>query len=266
LAAAAVWMNLLGAGAVAGAVRSAATAEPPATLDGTSWRLVRLPPIDAAPFAENDARRLDLSFEDGSVRGFTRCNQIGGKYALDGNRLVLGVIAMSGKPCDDDELTRLELAFAERFHHELAIAIEGGQLRLTAPDGGVIELVAIAPPSLEEIAWVVTGFEDGSRNLVSPPAGASMPLSFADGEVTTHGGCNMLRAGYAIVGSRINIGTGFGLGGTSSRVCPAEGVMEREQQFFTALKRAGFWRVRGDVLDLFSEDGEQVVTARRRGR
>jgi len=235
-------------------------------LDGTYWRLVRLPSIEAAPFAENDSRRLDLSFKDGRVRGLTRCNQIGGTYTLDGDRLVLGMIGLTRKRCDDDELEQLELAFAERFRHELTVRIEGRQLRLASPEGGVIELVAIAPPALEGIAWEVTGFDDGSRSLASPLPGTSIPLSFEEGQLRTHGGCNMLRTGYAIVGSRINIGTGFGLGGTTTRVCPAEGVMEREQQFFAALERAVSWRVDGDVLDLLSEDGEQVITARRRGR
>jgi heat shock protein HslJ len=94
---------------------------------------------------------------------------------------------------------------------------------------------------------------------IEGPIGTALTLSFRDGAVVGHSGCNTYRAGYTRDGSRLTIGPAA----ATRKACAAEGVMGQEQQFLAALQSATTWAIRGDVLDLHRADGARALTARR---
>ena len=111
-------------------------ARPPdtAVLAARDWRLEAL-----------DGKRVDsdappvLRFQaDGSLGGFAGCNTFSGAYALDGDRIRIGEIAVTRRACDDDDGS-LENAFLDalgdaatvrRLGPRIALLDAGGESRL----------------------------------------------------------------------------------------------------------------------------------------
>jgi heat shock protein HslJ len=231
----------------------------PAALDGPLWQLTRLRGQDAQALAGLPTG-VTVRFEAGQVQGFGGCNQFAGGYTIEGDRLTLPPLAGTMMACAPP-LMAIETAFMGAFTGVLRYRVAEGRLTLTAESETDPKLVfaAAPPPRFEGIAWEVTGFNNGRQAVVSPLVGTTLTVSFQDGSVAGHAGCNSFRATYTREGNRLVVGPAA----TTRRNCDGEGVMEQERQFLDALASATTWAIDRDMLDLHRADDERVLLARR---
>lgn len=252
---------LMGAPLAAQSATDQRTAVPAAaasvTIEGPTWRLTSLSgqgqdALAAAP------RGVTARFEAGRLEGFSGCNQYAGTYEIHGDRVTIGPLAGTMMACAEPVMAT-EAAFKRALTGTPRYAIANDRLTLTSDSGATLVFQAEPPPTLEGVTWEVTGFNNGRQAVVSPLIGTTLTLSFRDGAVVGHGGCNTYRAGYTRDGNRVSIGPAA----TTRKVCAGKGVMEQEQQFLAALESATSWTIGGDVLDMHRADGERALMARR---
>ena len=233
-----------------------------ATIEGPLWRLTRLRGQDQKALAGLPTD-VTVRFEAGQLQGFDGCNQLVGSYTLDRDRVTLGPLAGTMMACPPPVMA-VETAFRDAFTGALRFSVAQGRLTLAAESDTDPTLVfaAAPPPRLEGIAWEVTGFNNGRQAVVSPLTGTTLTVSFQDGSVVGHAGCNSFRATYTREGTRLAVGPAA----TTRMRCDGEGVMEQERQFLAAIESATRWAIDRDMLDLHRADGERVLFARRGGK
>jgi heat shock protein HslJ len=245
-------------------VASGAEASPAAgaALEGPLWRLTHLRGQDAQALAGLPTG-ITVRFEAGQVQGFGGCNQFAGGYTTEGDRLTLPPLAGTMMACAPP-LMAIETAFMGAFAGALRYTVAEGRLTLTtdAETDPKLVFVAAPPPRLEGIAWEVTGFNNGRQAVVSPLIGTTLTVSFQDGSVVGHAGCNSFRATYTREGNRLAVGPTA----TTRMRCDGKGVMEQERQFLAAIESATRWAIDRDMLDLHRADGERVLLARQGGK
>lgn len=118
----------------------AADAVDRAPLIGTEWRLVELERSPAPLGAENRPATLMLSAEGRRAGGFGGCNRFVGTYALKGDSLRLGPLAMTRMACAQGN--ELEVRFTQRLDRVRTYRISGRGLELMAGDSVVARLMA----------------------------------------------------------------------------------------------------------------------------
>ncbi len=127
----------------------------------------------------------------------------------------------------------------------------------------------IAPPvppiisdPLAGTRWTVVNINNGSDAVVTLLEGTNISLDFGvnqAGQVSGRGGCNTFFANYFAGDSVISVSQ---LGSTSLMCTDPAGVMEQEQQFFTALQSATSFQINGNQLELRGANGIAVVATR----
>ncbi len=228
---------------------------PAQPLEGTTWRLTS-PGALAADATGAKAGPLTVRFQDGRASGFSGCNRFTGGFTRTGDTLTVGPLAGTMIACPEPRMA-LEKGFLDALSGAHRVAIAGDRLTLTPASGAPLVFEAEPPPTLEGVAWKITGFNNGRQAVVSPLNGTSLTLTFADGKVLGSAGCNTFRASYTADGNRLSIGPAA----TTRKACPADGVMEQERQFLAALKTAQTWTVESGKLDVHRADGERVLWA-----
>ena len=107
--------------------------QPPADdpLDGTSWELYafrKSSPIEGTEFT--------TSFEAGQVSGSGGCNQYGGSYIVEGNRLTIAEMYSTEMACLEPEgLMEQEAYLLEFLGSAVTYSIDTGRLLILRPDG-----------------------------------------------------------------------------------------------------------------------------------
>ena len=133
--------SLLGVAALIAALFAACagTPVPPAALLETYWRPVE---IDGKPVPLHAGTRemhLVLAKEGGRLRGYAGCNNLAGGYALEGEALSFGRMAVTRRACIGDGANELETAFlaaleATASYRIVALSLElrdkAGKLRM----------------------------------------------------------------------------------------------------------------------------------------
>jgi heat shock protein HslJ len=239
---------------------TASPEDPPrAALEGRDWRLVSLRGQDEEALARLP-HAVTLRFEGGRVQGFGGCNTLAGSYGVEGDRVTLGTLAGTLMACAPAVMA-VETALKEALAGTLRFEVAGDRLTLASGSDGEPGLAfeAAPPPRLEGVAWEVTGFNNGRQAVVSPRVGTRISLSFQDGSLVGHAGCNSFRASYTLEGERLSVGRAA----ATRKLCPEEGVMEQERELLAALESATTWTIdlRG-MLDVHRADGERVLIAR----
>jgi len=232
----------------------------PRALEGAIWRLMSLSGAAPAELAAA-TRPITVRFQSGHVDGFSGCNQFAGSYAIDGDRVKIGALAGTMMACPQ-AAAALEDAFKNAFSGTLGYALAAEGLTLTAESGATLAFRAEPAPSLAGSIWEVAGFNNGRHAVVSPVAGTVLTLSFENGSVRGHAGCNSFRAPYRADGDRITIGHAA----TTRMACASKAVMDQEREFLAALESTTLWSVRAGVLDMHRADGERVVTGKASAR
>ena len=103
-------------------------------LDGTSWELYafrKSSPIEGTEFTAR--------FEAGQVSGSGGCNQYGGSYAVEGNRLTISELYSTEMACLEPEgLMEQEAYLLEFLGSAVTFSIDAGRLIILRPDGEVL--------------------------------------------------------------------------------------------------------------------------------
>ena len=118
-------------------------ADPDRPLEGTRWQVDSIiagpgPEGSVSSFPGEDAFLL---FEDGSMEGFTGCNDLSGTYELDGNQLRFVEVVQTDVACERAVMAGEEAVVAV-VTSTVTVEIEAGRLWLTAEDGSGLGLVA----------------------------------------------------------------------------------------------------------------------------
>jgi heat shock protein HslJ len=107
-------------------------------LDGTSWTLTAYRKTRPIP-----GTMIDITFEDGELRGSAGCNSYFGSYEVSGSTITVGDVAMTEMACMEPE------GVMEQETEVLAILtagetfqIDDGQLQIFRPDGEALTFVA----------------------------------------------------------------------------------------------------------------------------
>ena len=174
-----------GGGAPPGASNPPGAGDGPVTTDGRSFLSTTITGRALVP-----GSRVRLSFEDGRIGASAGCNSMGGSYAVDGGRLVVGALAMTEMGCDPALMD--QDAWLGGFLDGAFVTLAGDMLTL-AKDGVTLTLLdrEVADPDrpLVVTRWIVDGLVSGDA-VSSVPAGVVATLVFADGEVAVEAGCN----------------------------------------------------------------------------
>jgi len=232
-----------------------ATPAPAARIDGPTWNLVGLPGHDSSALG-GAKRPVTARFEAGRISGFSGCNRFMGGYTVDRDKLVIGTLAGTMMACPEPEMA-LERAVHGALTGTFRYAISADRLTLT-PESGAPLVFQMAPePRLEGVTWKVTGFNNGRQAVVGTLSGTKLTLSFQDGMVQGHSGCNTFRATFRRDGDHLVIGPTA----ATRMTCAGDGVMQQEREFLAALETATLWTVQDGMLDMHRADGERVLTA-----
>ncbi|MGH2543430.1 MAG: META domain-containing protein, partial [Ardenticatenaceae bacterium] len=161
---------------------------PSPELASTAWQLVSLngePPIGDKP--------LTVAFEsEGTVVGEAGCNQFGGSYTLDGNRLVVGRLVATRMACSEPQgVMQQEGAYLDALENAATYQMTNGRLELLDAAGEttlVFESSEGASPATPESEATATadasGMDNGAERVEFAPGGTSTVL---EGELTPQG-------------------------------------------------------------------------------
>ena len=126
---------------LAGIMLSACSGGTSASLTGT-WELVSYgSPASPTPAAAE----VDTSVifdEDGTISGNVGCNDFGGDYKVDGNKITFGPISSTLMMCADTAVGDQETAVLKTLTETVTFVIEGDALTLTSADGSSVIVLA----------------------------------------------------------------------------------------------------------------------------
>lgn len=235
-----------------------AIGQAPSTIEGVSWRLVRISKLD--PVAFDQSPRAIVRFDGGRLRGFSGCNRFTGSYTLAGDRLDIGNQTHTVNSCSDpavDVEQMLKRAFTMKVRYQIA----DGVLTMVSDTGITLGFEAQpAANTLADVEWMVVELNDGRNEFVKPAAGTTQSFSFrGDGALVGNSGCNLFKAPYQRDGERLAIEAAV----ATHRACKEMNVMPREGALLGALAATKSWTLRGELLDLFLADGQRALTAER---
>lgn len=215
-----------------------------------------------------------MRFDGADLRAALGCNQLGARYELDGDRLVVDEVSMTEMGCEPERNAQ-DAWFVDLLTARPTVEVDGDRLTLTA-GRTVVVLVdrEVAEPDRDLVGttWEVDGFADG----LGPDDAA---MSFAvdqpgvvrlleDGFVTGGDGCNGF--GHGAPEADAQVGLQYELDGDRVRfvgnpphtlvACPAD-LEEYVDRFWAALSGTATWSIDADRLTLVGADG-RVVTFR----
>lgn len=106
--------------------------------------------------------------------------------------------------------------------------------------------------ALANTAWRLDSISEAGAT-VPVVEGAAITLKFgADSRAGGSGGCNSYGGQYRVEGESLS----FSRIASTRRACADQGAMEQEGRYFRALESAGRFRLSGDRLTIFYNDGE----------
>jgi heat shock protein HslJ len=226
------------------------------TLTGTSWVLVASGDPNA-PQTVPTGTVITAEFSpDGFMTGLSGCNQYNVTYALQGDQVTMGPIAITQMTCPTG--MDIEQVYLQSLQTAQQLSISGQVLTITYNQGaGVLKYTSANLP-LEYTLWTLT-----SMNGQAVSADTNVTASFTPGEAPTTGtingssGCNTYSAGYTLNNSNIAVQ----LPAVTMMYC-ATG-METEQAYLQALQASTSYEIFVNQLVLTSPTGNLMFTANR---
>ncbi|WP_299430238.1 META domain-containing protein [uncultured Meiothermus sp.] len=227
------------------------------SLDGTRWVLSSY--ALGSRFAQvSPAQGATLEFTQGRAGGFNGCNSFGGTYTQEGSKLSLGALVQTIKACPNP-LDRLERDYHRSLAQVRSFALTSGVLRLKNQAGKTILIFAQArPQGLQGREWRVTALNTGSA-VVSVAAGPQPTASFVGGRLSGNSGCNQFSATYTLNNFSLQVGPVT----STRRACLDEQTHQQEIAFLQALENVVSFRIVGNQLTLYDQEGSILVKLNR---
>jgi heat shock protein HslJ len=111
------------------------------TFDNTRWKLVKIPGIDSLPVLRKDVY-IQFNKSDSTFHGHAGCNNMTGRYAIDGNSLIIGPAAMTRMMCPED-IMKVENLVAKAINATNNYLIKGERLELRKENEVLAEFEAL---------------------------------------------------------------------------------------------------------------------------
>ena len=106
-------------------------------LDGTTWELYSI-----GSYSPISGSKTTIHFEDGQVSGLGGCNQYGGEYQINGNKLSFDKLYMTEMACMSPEgIMDQEQRFLKALGDARSFEIMNGQLQISLSTGEVLTFV-----------------------------------------------------------------------------------------------------------------------------
>jgi len=144
--------------------------------------------------------KVRVGFSNNSVSASAGCNNMSGEYRLEGEKLVVGELAISAMGCPTN-LGKQDQWLADLLTAGPTLVVDGDNLVLTTDTTEVTFLdrdQAEPDQPLEEITWTLTTVIDGDV-ASSVPAGMDTTLLFdKNGTFTFSDGCNSGGGKYSV--------------------------------------------------------------------
>ena len=215
-----------------------------AGLAGTQWLLVSL---GDEPIVEGSEVMLQFGAGD-RVSGSGGCNSFGGPYVVEGDSIAFGMLASTLMACMDDGIMEQEAAFYAALNAAASYTIDGETLIISTEDGD--ELVFERVQTLVGTDWLLVSL-DGESVI----KGSEVTLQFGDDDrLSGSGGCNGFGGPYVVDADSLTVGMLI----STQMACLADGIMEQELAYFTALESATRYEIDGDTLTIETGDGPLV--------
>jgi len=201
-----------------------------------------------------------LVFTDDTASGSTGCNLFESVYAIGGDAIVFGDLALTGSDCDseyadqDSTMVRALRATSHfvRSEDRLELIDAEGTTRLQFRPAGELPLAGIT--------WRLVWYRGGT----SPLHGTEISLAFdPEGTLTGIAGCNTYSADYRVDDDLLRTGA---IAQTEQECTEPEGVMQQESDYLDALRRTHSFATTLTRLDLFDPDGTTIAELRFAGR
>ncbi len=221
-------------------------------LEGTSWLLAPSTPLavdlgDVVVTAE---------FGGGRMTGSSGCNQYTATFAVDGSALTIGPAIAGTKRFCDPARNDVEREFLQRLPLVRSYTIEGPTLTLFDADG--VPILALAAVDLHvaiQRTWTVTNYFRGDA-VTSVVGDVTLTAAFDAATVSGSTGVNQFHGTYELDDHDLAIGP---LTVTLMAALDPE-LSEQERHFLRALDLSRSFRVTGDQLRLFRDDGTIAIT------
>jgi heat shock protein HslJ len=168
--------------------------------------------------AEKTQVRLQF-FDDGRLMASVGCNSMGGPVNLDGGKISVSEMPMTGMGCDQERHEQ-DTWLAKFLGSKPSWRTDGDKLTVSS-DSIVISLIdrEVAEPdlALEGTKWILNGMIDG-QTASSMPDAANAILELRDGKVQVQTGCNSGMGSYELAGNTIR----FNQVGTTKMACEGD--------------------------------------------
>ncbi|MFZ4717903.1 MAG: META domain-containing protein [Ilumatobacteraceae bacterium] len=225
-------------------------------LHDTSWVL-------DGPFDLPDGVEVVISFDDGSVVGFSGCNRFRGTYRVDGESLELGALGSTMMACSEDAM-EVEREVLRRMASVSRFVVGPNGLALTLGEDEVL-LTFRAQGSDGLLGdWAVNGIHHPQRHAILSVRG-DLQLTIEDDRISGNAGCNRFSGPLATTDGGLQIGPLM----STRMFCEDEEagsgptIMEQESALLAALEGATGHRLEGSRLTLTRPDGGIAVSLHR---
>ena len=229
------------------------------TVEDTQWQLTHYLDDAGEMTAGSPDITVDIEFSEGKLSGGAGCNRYFGGYELADDDQIrftsqMGSTQMACAP----QINRQEQLYLALLPQTASWKLEQGRLTLLDSAGAaLLKFTVVEPIALEDTAWQAIGINNGKGGVVSTASTGLSTVTFSDGTVSGSGGCNRFNAACRIEGDHISIGPAA----ATRKFCgEPEGLMDQEQQFFTALEKARTFSVTPGRLELRDEGGSLQVS------
>jgi heat shock protein HslJ len=115
--------------------------KPLASFDNTRWKLIKLMGVDTVPILNKDVF-IQFNKSDSTMKGYAGCNNLMGKYIVDGTNLKMGPAAMTRMICPPDNM-KVEDNLAKAINATDNFQIKGEHLELRKGEVVLAEFQAL---------------------------------------------------------------------------------------------------------------------------
>lgn len=232
----------------------------PASLVGTLWEVTGYNNGQGGFSSVIAGTEITAAFgTNGSLTGFSGCNNYATTYSVEGNNISIGQVATTMKFCAEPQgVIEQENAYGAALQAASTYEIEGDSLTLFDFEGTRQAAFQVRKASaLIDTPWQATAYNNGRGGFQSVQLGTEITALFGeDGQLTGSAGCNNYSAAYEIDGDTISVGP---LATTRMMCAEPEGIMEQEAAYLAALERAATHQIQGDRLELRDKGGSRIA-------
>lgn len=227
----------------------------PLHLGDNPWQATMIAAHDGEPVAVIEGTSVHIAFAEGQSAGEGGCNRFFGPYETSGGGdLSFGELGTTMMACLDAVMEQ-EQVFLAALDSVDSYSIAGDVLEMRSA-GEVILLFAAMPTRLAGTEWRLTGLNNDKQAVVTVVADTEVTATFTeDGTMAGSSGCNTYRATWSSDGNRIELGPAMG----TKKMCIGDGVMEQEARYLEVLGLVTNYRIDGNHLEMFNDEGARQL-------